>query len=177
MADVSINYKGVAISEMSESGTKTLNTSGTYCEGDISVIYTKQLNRKSYKITHPTAVAAQDVTVVYGDADVAAHYADEDAKVIIRKASNKNTNGVVFLFNSNKTFGGAGNIYGFYGNYNASSSIVNAASFYPNQKLSSSLVSNGIPSVRCNSRGDIIVYAHRTQNNFGGADYEIEFMW
>ena len=41
MADVSIQYKGSAIAEMSESGTKTLETGGTYCEDDITVSYTQ----------------------------------------------------------------------------------------------------------------------------------------
>lgn len=41
MADVTINYKGSKIAEMSSSGTKTLKTSGTYCEGDVSVNYVK----------------------------------------------------------------------------------------------------------------------------------------
>lgn len=40
MADVTIRYKGNAIAEMSEEGTKTLKTGGMYCEGDISVVYT-----------------------------------------------------------------------------------------------------------------------------------------
>lgn len=39
MADVVIKYKGSAIAEMSDSGSKTLATSGKYCEGDIVVEY------------------------------------------------------------------------------------------------------------------------------------------
>lgn len=39
MADVTIKYKGSAIAEMSVSGTKTLGTSGKYCEGDVVVTY------------------------------------------------------------------------------------------------------------------------------------------
>ena len=42
MADlVTIKYKGNQIASMTDSGTKTLKTSGTYCEDDIVVIYTK----------------------------------------------------------------------------------------------------------------------------------------
>jgi len=41
MADIEITYKGNKIVELSESGTKTLKTSGKYCEGDISLSYTK----------------------------------------------------------------------------------------------------------------------------------------
>lgn len=41
MADVNITYKGASIATMDASGTKTLETSGKYCEGDITVSYTK----------------------------------------------------------------------------------------------------------------------------------------
>ena len=41
MADVTLTYKGSTIAEMSNSGTKTLKTSGKYCEGDIGVSYVK----------------------------------------------------------------------------------------------------------------------------------------
>lgn len=41
MSDVSISYAGSQIASMDDSGTKTLLTSGKYCEGNIEVIYTK----------------------------------------------------------------------------------------------------------------------------------------
>ena len=41
MADLIINYKGQPITELSESGTKTLKTAGKYCEDDITVEYAK----------------------------------------------------------------------------------------------------------------------------------------
>jgi len=41
MSDVNISYKGSPIATMDASGTKTLQTSGKYCEGDITVSYTK----------------------------------------------------------------------------------------------------------------------------------------
>ena len=41
MSDLTINYKGNPIVEMTESGTKTLKTAGKYCEGDISVEYAR----------------------------------------------------------------------------------------------------------------------------------------
>lgn len=41
MTDVSIKYKGSAIANMSASGSKTLKTSGKYCEGDVVVQYTR----------------------------------------------------------------------------------------------------------------------------------------
>lgn len=41
MADVTLTYKGSTIAEMSNTGSKTLKTSGKYCEGDIGVNYVK----------------------------------------------------------------------------------------------------------------------------------------
>ena len=41
MSDVVITYKGATIAELSDTGSKVLNTSGTYCEGDISISYTR----------------------------------------------------------------------------------------------------------------------------------------
>ena len=41
MPDVAIKYKGSTIAEMSASGSKTLQTQGKYCEGDIAVEYAK----------------------------------------------------------------------------------------------------------------------------------------
>ena len=49
MADVTIKYKGATIAEMSGTSEKTLETSGTYCEGDIDVVYAPR--SKTYEIT------------------------------------------------------------------------------------------------------------------------------
>lgn len=39
MADITFNYKGNTIGEISASGTHTLDTQGQYCEDDIEVVY------------------------------------------------------------------------------------------------------------------------------------------
>ena len=41
MSDVSINYNGMEIASLDDSGTKTLLTSGKYCDDNIDVVYTK----------------------------------------------------------------------------------------------------------------------------------------
>lgn len=55
MADVTVKYKGNTIAEMSGAGSKTLKTSGKYCEGDIGITYTPPdqpvMNFKTYEIT------------------------------------------------------------------------------------------------------------------------------
>lgn len=41
MADVTITYKGSTIASLSDTGSATLETGGTYCEDDINVAYDK----------------------------------------------------------------------------------------------------------------------------------------
>lgn len=41
MADITLTYKGVAIATISASGTKTIETSGKYCEDDITLQYVR----------------------------------------------------------------------------------------------------------------------------------------
>ena len=183
MAEVSINYKGKAIAEMNESGTKTLKTSGQYCEGDIAVTYIRPsvesdepavepANYKKFFVTVPTAVASTWVTVVAGDPDVAEHYADEAAVCTVRKVSNNDTNGTILIMGLNHSFNGR---YGMYAGYNAANDAVSALVY--NHALGADGYTDGQVRVRCTVDGDIIVRAGRQQTNFGGADYIVEFSW
>lgn len=74
MADVDIRYKGASIAALDASGTKTLKTSGKYCESDITVSYTKpavpaETNHRHYEYDNPVAVSGSGnyITVVSGD--------------------------------------------------------------------------------------------------------------
>ena len=63
MADISIKYKNTTIAELNESGTKTLNTKGTYCEDNIIIQYDKTgqtptSNFKRWDITITSGVPA-----------------------------------------------------------------------------------------------------------------------
>lgn len=61
MPDVNITYKGESIASMDASGTKTLNTQGKYCEGDIIVQYVDPEKPTQTKSVTPTE-SAQTVT-------------------------------------------------------------------------------------------------------------------
>lgn len=64
MSDVTIKYKGQSIATMDASGTKTLQTQGKYCEGDIGVEYVKPAGpsgTKSISITQ-NGTTTEDVT-------------------------------------------------------------------------------------------------------------------
>lgn len=50
MADLEVTYKGNTILEMNESGTKSLDTSGKYCEDDITIDFTKNEAPNGYTI-------------------------------------------------------------------------------------------------------------------------------
>lgn len=56
MSDIAINYKGSSIATMDASGTKTLLTSGKYCEDNISIVYAKAAdgNNLEYGLTDGT---------------------------------------------------------------------------------------------------------------------------
>lgn len=66
MPDVAISYKGSQIATMDASGTKTLNTQGKYCEGNIIVQYSKPASQMDYQILDFTLAAHQSSNVTIG---------------------------------------------------------------------------------------------------------------
>ena len=62
MADVTLTYKGSTIAEMSNSGTKTLKTSGKYCEGDIGISYVKPEGGTSDELAKKIITGEGDIT-------------------------------------------------------------------------------------------------------------------
>lgn len=58
MADVTLTYKGNTIAELSDSGSKTLETAGKYCEANILLEYVKASTEDNLKTT--TVTLAQD---------------------------------------------------------------------------------------------------------------------
>lgn len=128
-------------------------------------------NFKEFSFSSPSAVAATNVTVVSGDSDVAAHYADTNAMVTIRKNTNNDTKGLAFLAVTNHQFPTA---YGYYLNYNLSA---NNAGIIDVSLSSDSYVSSSNIYVKATSSGDIVVRCNNNQNSFGGADYIITFSW
>ena len=127
------------------------------------------VNCKIFSYTSAAAVANKDVTIVSGDADVAAHYADANAMVVVRKMTNNAANGSAVILGTNHDFGGGS--MSMYMNCNGTSNGA-AVTAVPLTTASGSGV-----SVHCNANGDIIVHCMSKQNNFGGADYIITFTW
>lgn len=72
MSEIAINYKGSSIATMDASGTKTLLTSGKYCEADITVVYTRPSsgtdgNNMYYGLTDGTLPLAGVAKVDYAE--------------------------------------------------------------------------------------------------------------
>ena len=70
MSDVTVSYKGADIATMDASGTKTLQTQGKYCEGDISIAYVKPSGGES--------VVQKDVNFYDYDGSIVASYSAAD---------------------------------------------------------------------------------------------------
>lgn len=85
MADVTINWGSAKIAELSADGTKMLHTNGKYCEGDISVNYTRPAtgvtNCKIYTVT--LTKQSGRVLLATLDSEVLAHINDESLVVTL----------------------------------------------------------------------------------------------
>lgn len=113
MADVTIKYKDSVIVEMNESGSKTLNTSECYCEGNIVVNYTasnKGGNSKTYEITLPKA--SGKILLLELDDDVLAHMDDPGLTVTLINVSEYSYErySVAFVTISNTVFAVQGDV-------------------------------------------------------------------
>ena len=64
MSDLTIKYKDQPITELSESGTKTLKTAGKYCEDDITFEYSKPAGGVDMGITGATVGQIAKITAV-----------------------------------------------------------------------------------------------------------------
>lgn len=67
MSDVDIKYKSQIIASMDASGTKTLETDGTYCDGDIVVEYTKPSGADVSGVTATAADVKHGKVIVGAD--------------------------------------------------------------------------------------------------------------
>ena len=166
------SVKAIADAIRAKNGTTNTYTIGEMA-GAINDIPTggSDVNAKFFTFSSPEAVANKNVKIISADPDVAAHYTDPNAMITVRKMTNNSTNGLVFLMNSNHTFG---NNTGVYMNYNVTAETSSNAAAPIKTNLATE--SNAI-SVFCNSSGDVFVHCNRQQNNFGGAEYLITFTW
>lgn len=187
MADVTVKYKGNVIAEMSEESTKTLNTSGKYCEGNIEVSYippeggggeVETVNCKIYNIT--LAKKAGWVELVTLDADVLAHINDPLFTAVLAISdgyTNVNYSGSCFMAsntpfaNSNGTSGYP--IYGYSHRQSGSSNSVNAI-FYPPNNTGTSTSLGGLGAFRVNGSK---YYLQPSDGYVRAGNYRLIFTW
>lgn len=145
MADVTITYKGATIAEMNATDSKTLRTSETYCEDDITVSYTP--NKRTYEIT--LSKAAGWVLLTTLDDDVLTHINDASLTVVLQYMGTEFvTYGMTLVTVSNTSKGQQGNypVYGVSLRQSTSTSTNPQQCYYPanNTGTSSSLGGGGM---------------------------------
>lgn len=87
MSDVTVSYKGADIATMDASGTKTLQTQGKYCEGDISIAYVKPSGGGS--------VVQKDVNFYDYDGSIVASYSAADFANLAQLPANPAHTGLI----------------------------------------------------------------------------------
>lgn len=131
MADVTIKYKNSTIAEMNGVGSKTLNTSGTYCEGDIEVNYTP--NIKTYEITLVRAYGRILLTTL--DDEVLAHINDKNLIVTLNNMSDyvySQYTGYNYLVrNVSNGIANGNEVYGMGDRINSTVSVASGNIYYP----------------------------------------------
>ena len=83
MADVTLTYKGSTIAEMNDTGSKTLKTSGKYCEGDIGVSYVKPEGGTSDELTKKIITREGDITELPSDITKIGSYAFHNSNNLV----------------------------------------------------------------------------------------------
>ena len=181
MSDITIQYKGSTIAEMSAAGTKTLNTSGKYCEDNITVSYTggggaaSEVNYKEYDLTISKASGWVLLTTL--DDDVLAHINDASLRVSLylvdayeqvsyRMTYASVSNGVLGMQNS----------YPVYGNSirNTSQTIIQSNfAYYPANKTDTSTSLGGF-QFRLNGTK---YYMRPVDGYLGAGNYRLIFTW
>lgn len=132
MADVTIKYKGLTIAEMSGTETKTLKTSGTYCEGDIEIDYAPR--SKTYEIT--LGHVGKWVLLTTLDAEVLEHINDPNLIVSFMKLGDYQYTALTIsmALATNRVMGYHTEIYPIYGishRENSATSHTYNGIFYP----------------------------------------------
>ena len=173
MADVTVKYKGSTIAEMSKAGTKTLNTSGKYCEDNIKVEYAPK--SKSYEIT--LAKASGWVLLTTLDADVLEHINDASFRVALCLLDEWEyiSYRVTYASASNMTFGVTSSGYNIYGNSmrnTSATAVQNNFVFYPANKTDTTISLGGAQFRLDNGK-----YYLRPVDGYLVGTYRLTFTW
>lgn len=159
MPDISINYKGNVIASMDASGTKTLQTSGKYCEGDISVVYAKPVMACQIIEFTLASRSAQNVTIGTLSDEAYAHIDDDNFAVSMinttpERIVNADDYRVNVYNNPNQPIFNSENVV--YGNGNrkvsAATAVSNIFCYYPPKSTDNSTSLGGIGKIWHNGK-------------------------
>lgn len=181
MSDVTIKYKGNVVADMSAEGTKTLKTSGKYCEGDIVVDYTPSttsqvVNSKTFDIT--LSKSSGWVKLITLDSEVKSHINDPTFTVLlVIKSDYEYVNYAGSIFCASNTSSGRSNSYPTYGYCNRQVSETSMSSgpiYYPANHASTSTPIGGNGMFRVNGSD---YYLKPGDGFIRAGDYRLVFTW
>jgi hypothetical protein len=174
MADLTIKYKDNVIAEMDASGSKTLNTSGCYCEGDIQVAYTPR--SRTYEITLPKSSGWVMLTEL--DEDVLAHITDDSFVVSMVNISTYEfasySSGVFVVGNAKQGMQGDNPVYGIILREQSATSTSIGRCYRPAKNTSSELVSGEMLTLRLDGTK---YYAKAGDGFIKGGEYRLTLSW
>ena len=175
MADISIKYKGSQIAEINEKGSKKLKTAGTYCEGDIDVIYTP--NSRTYTITVTKASGWVLLTTL--DADILEHINDENFTVTLQTLSDytfvSNYMSPIAIATNKQQANATSSNYPSYGvllRQSTSTSVTALYIYYPPNKTDTTTTMGGAMFRVADGK-----YYLRAGDGYVGGTYKLTFSW
>lgn len=175
MAGVTINYKRDTIATIQGGGTKTLETGGKYCEGDITVDYVPEgaaeVKSKCYSMTLSSTQTGEVVMNPNGDNDIAAHYTDSTFIVGVIRKTETDVGGFLCAIGSNNNIRTGQTIYGSFAHATST-----AVSWGNVTKAVSTASNRGAGSITVTSAGVISVYGS-TSVPLNAGEYLIMCSW
>lgn len=180
MPDVTIKYKNNIIAELDSSTTsKTLKTSGKYCDGDINVIYAPaqtEINCKMYEIT--LSKGSEWIKLIDLDAEVLEHINDKNFTVLLANMSD-----YVYEFYSGAFYVASNNpygmengypVYGYSNRQTSESRNISVGMFYPANNTETSTNLGGYGAFRVDGNK----YYLKPHDGFIRAGkYRLLFVW
>lgn len=182
MADVIIKYKDSIIAELdSDTTSKTLKTSGKYCEGDVAVSYTPPTgvgseNVKVYDIT--LAKSSGWVLLTTLDADVLEHINDATLTATLTNVSAYSytfyAGSMYIASNTPWGYNGAYPAYGFASRTQSETVVSFTPMFYPPNNTGTSTSLGGLGVFRLS--GDKY-YLMPSDGFIREGNYKLTFVW
>lgn len=174
MADVSITYKKNIIAELNETTSKTLKTSGTYCEDDIKVSYAPC----SRTYTLSLSKSSGWILLATLDSDVLEHINDLGLIVSLVNVSGYTyewySGSMYIASNTPWGYNGKYAIYGFSGRESSNTQGICSQIYYPANNTDTSDMIGGQGSFRISENK---YYFKAGDGYIRAGTYKLTFVW